>query len=454
MKYLFFSIFLFFVSSLFAQETSKSYDPLDSIYYVASKTHDGRYELVDEKSNLQIQYQYENQRINGKYSSSYVDGNKRVKGHYKNGKRSGKWKYYNDDNKKILVRKYEENNYTTRFIRLENNKKVVQNGKGEFTSSIDYFGYSKPQQEGSKKNICFQKYKKGLKQGVWTESQENKQITYKASFLDGKYHGNVMHYDSVGNNMETKFFDHAIPTSIWEVHHEGEVYRSDYREPKLTEKAIPLYFPTEREIISSFETYTIYFAEDLNKFLFTYKEDSVIDFFQLLEIMYQASTISAYQDYSLKKAFFPTHNAPSLNGFNINEDVKFRSYALVLNESYVFEKQYSMLVNQILSFNVILQYQTLGSDTIKYKFSPWFYYPEMQKILALLTLGEEETIDELLYYQKQPSYLYLKNSNRYNKQAFTNPVFLIQSAVKNNKENRLLMIENEHFWWYPFVETE
>jgi len=453
-KYIFFLILVSVSFHLLAQEKTNTYDPLDSIYFKANKIHNGRYELLDEESNLRIQYQFKNQKINGKYTSSYINGNRRIKGHFKNGKRNGKWKYYNDENKKVLIRKYKGNNYTTRFIRLANNKKVVRNGKGEFSTNIDYFGYLNSRQEQILQIGSIQKYKKGLKQGVWTEYLENNQTIYNASFLDGKYHGSVTHYDSIGNNIETKFFEHALPTSIWEIYHDGEVYRSDYREPKLTKKPIPLFFPTEREIISSFETFTVYFAEDLNMFSFTYKKDSVIDFFQLLEIMYQASTISAYQDYSLKKIFLPNHNTPFLNGFNINDNIKFRPYALVLNESYIFEKQYNMLINQVLSFSVVLQYQEQDSDTIRYKLSPWFYYPEMQKILNLLSINEEETIDEILYSQKRPSYTYLKNSSRYDDKAFSNPIFLIQSAVENNKENQLLMIENEHFWWYPFVKTK
>ncbi len=456
MKYYLLFFFLWGFLQLAAQDTNTVYDPLENIYQQAQNIHDGRYELEDSESNLLIKYQFKDQMLHGKYIS-YINGKKKAKGSFKEGKRQGRWRLFNPQKKRILVRDYEDFDYTTKMLRTPNGDKVIRWGKGDFEYGLYYFSYAFPLLDSSyyKEAVnAEQHYIKGKKTARWTEKTNDGQLLYEANFSEGKYHGTVMHYDKSGDLLEKKSFSFAKPIDIWEIKEDDEWYISDYRNRELKDKPIDLYYPTKREIISNYPCFSVCFAEDLHFFRFYYEEDSLVDFFNMLEILYQNNAISAYDDPLLEKEYVLNHQQMFLHGFAFSEKVKFRSYALVISENYIFEKQYNTMLPQILSFSVVLQYQIEGSDSIAYKLSPWFYYPELQKAMMAISIDNRLSLHQLLYNKKLPSYLYIKKSKKYSEEAYLDPVFLIKTAVNDNKENRLLLIENEHFWWYPYISIK
>ncbi len=456
MKHYLLFLFLWVFYQSPAQDTITVFDPLENIYQEAQIMHDGRYELEDSESNLLIKYRFKDQMLHGKYLS-YINGKKNAKGRYKEGKRIGKWKLFNEKNKRKLLRSYEDFDYTTKMLRLPKGEKVIRWGKGSFECGLYYFSYAYPLLDTSYFEEALkstQQYSKGKKTGKWTEKTNNGRLLYEASFSEGKYHGSVMHYDKNGELIEKKSFSFAKPIDIWEIKENDEWYISDYRNKELKDKPIDLYYPTKNEIISNYPCFSVYFGEDLNFFQFYYQEDSLVDFFNMLEILYQNNAISAYDDPLLEKEYILNHQQMFLHGFSFSEKVKFRPYALILSENYIFEKQYNTMLPQILSFSVVLQYQIKGSDSVAYKLSPWFYYPELQKAMMAISMENKTNLHSLLYEKKLPSYLYLKKSTKYSEKAYLDPVFLIKSAVNDNKENRLLLIENEHFWWYPYVKIK
>ena len=211
MKYYFLFLSICFFYQLSAQDTNTVFDPLENIYQEAQIMHEGRYELEDSESNLLIKCQFKDQMLHGKYLS-YINGKKNAKGRYKKGKRIGKWKLFNEKNKRKLVRDYEDFYYTTKMLRLPKGEKVIKGGKGDFECGLYYFSYvfslldTSYFEEALKST---QQYSKGKKTGKWMEKTNNGRLLYEASFSEGKYHGSVIHYDKNGELIEKKSFSFA-----------------------------------------------------------------------------------------------------------------------------------------------------------------------------------------------------------------------------------------------------
>jgi len=140
------------------------------------------------------------------------NGNTRIKGQYINGKREGKWIWWNEDGQRTS-----DINYKSGF-KLSSETKYTYYYTGLIKSEINY----KDDKLGGKYHSWHENgqkwwegnYKDRVPDGIWTSWNENGERTNVGSFIDGT--GNFSIYKNNKNKFELSYIDGAGKETTWD----------------------------------------------------------------------------------------------------------------------------------------------------------------------------------------------------------------------------------------------
>lgn len=174
-----------------------------SKYYLVAEFDDKLFQFKDslkvfyKDDNLFLTGSYQNGKLNGKFSSFYRNGVKKMEFEYSSGSRTGIWESYSKNGNSIKKVLYKNNNEFLLEQRTEQGEYIVKNGKGKFVDSI-FMSIS-----GSQKSKLIGNVKSGLPDGEWNFHAANtnygkeyfENFTFKKGISISPALGNEFYYN-------------------------------------------------------------------------------------------------------------------------------------------------------------------------------------------------------------------------------------------------------------------